>query len=89
MFFWVRNGRVFTGTLCTVQGVSLHINNVGTAVWNTVIAGHTFWTVVLSKATPRPDHSRLLTTPVSREEIDSVRYYMRNRIWMDGMLPSP
>jgi hypothetical protein len=54
MFYWVQKGRVFTGTLCTAQGIALHINNVGTAVWNAVIAGHTFWTVVLSKASPGP-----------------------------------
>jgi hypothetical protein len=51
---WVRDGKVSTGALCTAQAVLLHIADVGTALWNTVIAGHTFWTVVLGKTSPGP-----------------------------------
>jgi hypothetical protein len=51
---WVRNGQVSSGTICTAQAVLLHIGDVGTAFWNAIIAGHTFWTVVLGKTSPGP-----------------------------------
>jgi hypothetical protein len=51
---WVGDGGISTGTLCTVQAVMFHIADVGTALWKTVIAGHTFWTVVLGKTSRGP-----------------------------------
>jgi hypothetical protein len=84
---WVRNGRVTTGTLCMAQAVMLHIGDVGTAYWNTVIAGHTFWTVVLGKTSTGPIitvYSRFGFV-VSRKAIIIRGYRMRNRSRMDAM----
>ena len=51
---WVRDGQVSTGAICTAQAVLLHTADVGTALWNAAIAGHTFWTVVLGKTSRGP-----------------------------------
>jgi hypothetical protein len=49
---WVSKKQITPGTLCTVQAIMLQTADLGTAVWNTVIAIHTFWAVVLGENRP-------------------------------------
>jgi len=83
---WVRNGQVTTGTLCMAQAVMLHIGDVGTAYWNLVIAGHTFWTVVLGETSSGPGiavYSCFVF--ISRKALVDLGYCMRNRMRMDDL----
>jgi hypothetical protein len=51
-FAWVSQKQITPGTLCTVQAVMLQMADIGTAVWNAIIAIHTFWAVVLGENDP-------------------------------------
>jgi hypothetical protein len=84
---WLADGGISTGTLCTVQAVMFHVADVGTALWNTAIAGHTFWTVVLGKTSAWS----LLFTHVFdyRKAIVNLGYHMRDWSRLDDMFHSP
>ncbi|KAI0058027.1 hypothetical protein BV25DRAFT_1326908 [Artomyces pyxidatus] len=44
---WVREMGVYSGTLCTIQGVIKHFADVGIAIWSLIIALHTFFVLFL------------------------------------------
>jgi hypothetical protein len=46
---WASQKQITPGTLCTAQAIMLQMGDLGTAVWNAVIAIHTFWAVVLGE----------------------------------------
>ncbi|KZV75310.1 hypothetical protein PENSPDRAFT_106148 [Peniophora sp. CONT] len=45
---WIVDMKVFSGTLCTVQGVLRHVSDVGLAIWTVVIAIQVF--IILRRA---------------------------------------
>ncbi|EJD44261.1 hypothetical protein AURDEDRAFT_114352, partial [Auricularia subglabra TFB-10046 SS5] len=50
---WAAHSRIDDGPTCTAQAVTLLAGDLGTCLWNAIVALHTFTTIVLRRSVPK------------------------------------